>query len=67
MVATQNFWVAMNWASSGAMVMGWNLARSPSTAMSRLFLCRSRQRALRASAVAPTSSSYAKGQVNDLA
>ena len=35
--------------------------------MSRLFLCRSRQRALRASAVAPTSSSYAKGQVNDLA
>jgi hypothetical protein len=26
MVATLNFWVAMNWASSGAMVMGWNLA-----------------------------------------
>jgi hypothetical protein len=33
MVDTLNFWVSMNWASSGAIEMGWNLAPSPRTAM----------------------------------
>ena len=50
MVATLNFWVAMNWASSGAMLMGWNLAPSPSTAMRRLPLWRASQRAWMVSA-----------------
>ena len=50
MVATLNFWVWMNWASSGAMVTGWNLAPEPSTAISRLDWWACFQRALSASA-----------------